>query len=61
MLANSVAVCVVGFPATSLTSLRARLCISSSHTKKDLDHVLDSLDKIGSELGLKYNKSILGI
>ena len=31
---------VVGFPATPLLSARARICISASHTREDLDWAL---------------------
>ena len=31
---------VVGFPATPLLSARARICISASHSREDLDWAL---------------------
>ena len=38
---RNVAVVVVGFPATTLTTARARICISASHTDEDLDYGLE--------------------
>uniref|UniRef100_A0A6B2G3N9 serine C-palmitoyltransferase n=1 Tax=Myxobolus squamalis TaxID=59785 RepID=A0A6B2G3N9_MYXSQ len=55
MLEHNVAVVVVGFPATSILSSRARFCISSSHTKEMLDYVLKTIDLVGSKVGIKYN------
>lgn len=40
-LKRSVAVVVVGFPATPLMTARARVCISAAHTKEDLDKALE--------------------
>ncbi len=37
---RGVALVVVGFPATPLMSARARICISASHTREDLEHAL---------------------
>ena len=38
---RGVAMVVVGFPATPLLTARARICISASHTRKDLDYALE--------------------
>ncbi len=38
---RGVALVVVGFPATPLLTARARICISASHTRKDLDYALE--------------------
>ena len=40
-LARGLAVVSVGFPATTLMGTRTRLCISSSHTREDLDWALE--------------------
>ena len=37
---RGIAMVVVGFPATPLLSARARICISASHTREDLDWAL---------------------
>jgi serine palmitoyltransferase len=37
---RGIAAVVVGFPATPLLTSRARVCISASHTRKDLDRAL---------------------
>ena len=39
MLKRKIGVVVVGFPATSIVEARARICLSSSHTKEMLDFV----------------------
>ena len=39
-LERGIAAVVVGFPATHLLTARARICISASHTRKDLDCAL---------------------
>ena len=52
-----IAVVVVSFPATTMTTSRVRFCVSASHTKEDIDEVLRACDEIGDVLGLKYHKS----
>jgi serine palmitoyltransferase len=52
-----VAVVVVGFPATSLLSSRARFCISAGHTREQLERALDSISDIGDRLMLKYGEA----
>ena len=37
---QNIAMTIVGFPATPLLSARARVCISASHTREDLDWAL---------------------
>jgi len=37
---RGIAMVVVGFPATPLLSARARICISASHSREDLDWAL---------------------
>lgn len=49
-----IVVVVVAYPATPLISSRARFCVSSAHTKEDIDDVLRACDEIGSALQLKY-------
>ena len=39
MLKRNIAVVIAGFPATSLVEARARICLSSSHTREMLDKV----------------------
>ena len=39
-LERGIAAVVVGFPAAPLLLARARICISASHTRKDLDRAL---------------------
>jgi hypothetical protein len=40
-LAHNLAMVVVGFPATSVLLVRARVCISASHSIQDLDYALE--------------------
>lgn len=60
MLRRKISVVVVGYPATPLVSSRARLCVSASHTKEDLDRVLTACDEIGNVLQLKFSTGIAG-
>ena len=55
LLDKGVAGVVVGFPAVPLIAARIRFCISASHTREDLDKVLDSISKIGDEMGIKFD------
>jgi len=59
-LRQGLAVVVVGFPATPLLSSRVRFCISSAHTKKDLDEVLEKFEKVTSSARMRYIKSWYG-
>lgn len=49
-----IVVVVVAYPATPLISSRVRFCVSSAHTKEDIDDVLQACDEIGDVLCLKY-------
>ncbi|KAG2031288.1 serine palmitoyltransferase 2 [Suillus americanus] len=49
-----IAVVVVGYPATPLEKGRARFCASASHTKEDIDMVLQACDEVGGILDLKH-------
>ncbi|CAK7895294.1 serine palmitoyltransferase 2 [[Candida] anglica] len=55
-----IAVVIVGYPATPLTSSRVRLCVSSALTKEDLDYVLEKFSYIGDLAFLKYSSGIAG-
>lgn len=41
--------------STPLVSSRVRFCLSSAHTKEDLDRILRATDDIGGVLGLKLS------
>ena len=60
MLQRKISVVVVGYPATPLVSSRARFCVSASHTKDDLDRLLEACDEIGNVLQLKFSSGIAG-
>eukprot|EP00475_Leptophrys_vorax_P034717 TRINITY_DN56422_c0_g1_i1.p1 TRINITY_DN56422_c0_g1~~TRINITY_DN56422_c0_g1_i1.p1 ORF type:complete len:504 (+),score=29.29 TRINITY_DN56422_c0_g1_i1:155-1666(+) len=53
-LKRKLAVVVVGFPATPLLLGRARICISASHSRADLEYGLKALDEVADLVGLKY-------
>lgn len=55
-IARKLAVVVVGAPATPLLKSRVRFCISAAHDKKDLEDALRILDRIGSDVMVKYKK-----
>lgn len=57
---KKIAVVIVGYPATPVTTSRARLCVSSALTKEDLDYVLRCFSEIGDVLFLKYSSGIAG-
>lgn len=55
MLAKGIGAVVVGFPATPLATERARFCLSSGHTREQLDYVrsiIISLTDYGSNANL---------
>merc|ERR1711933_186867 len=52
---KGVALVVVGFPATPLLLARARVCISASHTKEDLEYCLQVIDEVTTKLHMKYS------
>lgn len=54
MLARNVAVVVVGYPATPLLEGRCRFCISASHTREDLQHVIDAIREVSEEVGIVF-------
>jgi len=56
MLKRKVAVVVVGYPATGITTGRVRFCMSSSLTREDLDLALERISEVGDILNLKYLK-----
>ncbi|KAG1047617.1 hypothetical protein G6F43_009942 [Rhizopus delemar] len=54
MLKRGIAIVVVGYPATPIISSRARFCISSAHTRKDLDEAIQHISEVGDILMLKF-------
>ena len=56
-LERGLAVVVVSFPATPLLLGRARICLSSSHTREDLDNALKILEEVSHLLMLQYERS----
>lgn len=57
MLKRGIAIVVVGYPATPIISSRARFCISSAHTREDLDRALKDISEVGDILMLKFKSS----
>lgn len=56
MLEKKIAVVVVGYPATPLTSSRVRFCVSSSLTKSDLDRLLEACEEMVDKLRLRISQ-----
>jgi len=59
-LKRGVAVVVVGFPATSVVTGRARFCISAGHTHEDLEKAVKVIEEVSELLYIRYSKYILG-
>ncbi|KAG2234299.1 hypothetical protein INT48_000749 [Thamnidium elegans] len=53
LLKRGIATVVVGYPATPIITSRARFCLSSAHTKQDIDRTLDAVSEVGDILLLK--------
>eukprot|EP00730_Choanoeca_flexa_P007285 TRINITY_DN12308_c2_g12_i2.p1 TRINITY_DN12308_c2_g12~~TRINITY_DN12308_c2_g12_i2.p1 ORF type:complete len:532 (+),score=132.61 TRINITY_DN12308_c2_g12_i2:82-1596(+) len=56
MKKRGICIVVVGYPATPIVESRVRFCLSASHTRADLDKVLEAMDELGDILGLKYSR-----
>lgn len=56
LLDRKIAAVGVGFPATPIMAGRIRFCLSAAHTKEQLDHVLEIIDEVADQLGLKYSR-----
>ncbi|KAM0679781.1 serine palmitoyltransferase component [Glugoides intestinalis] len=52
-LERGIAVVVVGYPATPILLNRVRVCMSSSHTEKDIDKIVTVFNQIGNLIGMK--------
>lgn len=52
LLDKGVAVVVVGYPATPINQCRARFCMTSHHSKEDLDFALDAILDVADELAI---------
>lgn len=56
LTARGVATVGVGFPATPLNKARIRFCLSSAHSRAQLDAALDAIQAVVAELGLAYSR-----
>eukprot|EP00045_Choanoeca_perplexa_P010868 m.112801 g.112801 ORF g.112801 m.112801 type:complete len:185 (+) comp15421_c0_seq9:149-703(+) len=61
MKKRGICIVVVGYPATPIVESRVRFCLSASHTRADLDKVLQAMDELGDTLGLKYSRQRLAV
>ncbi|KAE9549314.1 hypothetical protein FO519_007480 [Halicephalobus sp. NKZ332] len=52
-LKKNIALIGVGYPATAIGKARARICLSADHTKAEIDELLEVLDQVGDEIGIK--------
>jgi hypothetical protein len=48
MKKRGICIVVVGYPATPIVESRVRFCLSASHTRADLDKVLQAMDEVCS-------------
>jgi len=53
-LKAGIAIVVVGFPVTPLLLARIRFCLSSSHTREQLQYVIKKIDEYGDLLSLRH-------
>ncbi|GFV42967.1 serine palmitoyltransferase 2 [Trichonephila clavipes] len=56
LLKRGIATVGVGFPATSLTTARARFCLSADHTKEMLDEALSVVETVGRLIMVDYSR-----
>ncbi|CAH0559915.1 unnamed protein product [Brassicogethes aeneus] len=56
LIKEKIATVGVGYPATPLLEGRIRICLSAGHTKEELDHALDVIEKVADEIGIKYSR-----
>lgn len=56
LIKEKIATVGVGYPATPLMQGRIRICLSAAHTKEQLDHALDVIEKVANKLGLRYSR-----
>ncbi|EEQ82468.1 hypothetical protein NCER_100800 [Vairimorpha ceranae BRL01] len=52
---EGIGVVIVGYPGAPILYGRVRLCMSSSHSKKDIERTLDVLEKASKLLGFRVN------
>ncbi|KAF1798681.1 pyridoxal phosphate-dependent transferase [Mucor lusitanicus] len=57
LLKHGIATVVVGYPATPIITSRARFCLSSAHTKEDIDRCLQVVSEVGDTLLLKVSEA----
>jgi len=58
LLSRGIAAVIVGFPVTPLLLSRVRFCISSGHTREDLEFALKQISELGDILCLKYGINV---
>uniref|UniRef100_A0A914Y9B1 serine C-palmitoyltransferase n=1 Tax=Panagrolaimus superbus TaxID=310955 RepID=A0A914Y9B1_9BILA len=56
LLKKKIGVVVVSFPATEMVEARARICLSASHSKEQLDYVLNAIDELGDFSRSKFSQ-----
>lgn len=59
LLEKKVAVVVVGYPATPINLSRVRFCMSTHHSKEELDLAIDAISVVGDQLNLKLAKDYI--
>lgn len=56
LIQDKIATVGVGYPATPLYEGRIRICLSTGHTKEQLDYALEVIERVADEIGLKYSR-----
>ncbi|KAL1922280.1 uncharacterized protein VTP21DRAFT_9819 [Calcarisporiella thermophila] len=56
LLKRGIAVVISAYPATPMNTPRVRFCMSSAHTRKDLDYALEKISEVGDLLMLKLSR-----
>lgn len=59
-LRRGIALVIVGFPATTLLTGRVRFCLSSAHTRKDLEEAVKIIKEVSETFHFQYENRILG-
>lgn len=60
LLTRGIASTGAAFPVTSLIGIRARFCLSASHTDEMIERIIESLDEIGDKIGIKFDANKKG-
>eukprot|EP01105_Mastigella_eilhardi_P006397 TRINITY_DN17995_c0_g1_i1.p1 TRINITY_DN17995_c0_g1~~TRINITY_DN17995_c0_g1_i1.p1 ORF type:complete len:950 (-),score=227.56 TRINITY_DN17995_c0_g1_i1:189-2957(-) len=54
-LKKNLALVTVGYPVTTLSTMRARFCMSASHTNEDIDMAIAAMKEVSEKIGLDFH------